>query len=201
MESIIGIRFDTALTEEKIALCSELSARLFADLTGKGRVFGQILYPYADTLSLSGRPGTQSTRIFGTHMLLRNIPPEAVASSLESLAVGFPEGIPPIASMSFSLTEGSARAGDIAAFLDTPDELPSVGDFGAMLSGYVRHWRIRECARIFASFSEMAYRASRGEAIGLQGGRLILKTAFPPEQLPPIRDIFTLKTGLCSGSR
>jgi hypothetical protein len=197
MESIIGIRFVTTLTEENIILCSELSARLLSDLTGKGCVFGQILYPYADTLSLSGNPGAKSTRIFGTHLLLRNISPEAVAASLDSLAGGMAEEIPPMESIAFPLTEGSARAGDIAAFLDTPDELPSVGDFGGMLSGYVRHWRIRECARIFASFSEMAYRAGRGGAIGLQGGRLILKSSFPPEQLPAIRDIFTLKTGLC----
>ena len=90
---------------------------------------------------------------------------------------------------------------DAAEFLDAGAEcaLPSVGSFSEMLSGFVPHWRIRECARIFASFSEMSYRRAKGEIVGLLGGRLILTPQCDcPEALSVI---FTQKTGVRSGGR
>ena len=193
MESITGIRFTAEPTAEVIKECSCLSAAYLRYLTEtRAAVYNQILYPYADTLSLSGMPGAESTRIFGTHMLLRGIgAAEAEAAAAEVL----PSEAPPREYRAFTLTDGAAKSADIAAFLREGAEsgLPSVGDFSEMLGGYVTHWRIRECARVYASFSEMAYRRAKGEIIGLCGGRLILTPECDCREA--LSSILTQKTG------
>ena len=207
MERVIGIRFRVPPEPDAVAACSELSWRFFRRLIGNRRaVFNQILFPYADALSVSGNPGTESTRVFGTHILLRNIPPEAAAGSLESSREDFtetaPESLPPYEIIEFPLTDGCVMSADIAEFLSPAEEFPSpaapdgmtqAGDFSLMLGGFLPHWRIRECARIFASFTEMAYRATHGEISGVYGGSLLLPSASPC--LPAVREIFSIKTG------
>lgn len=192
METITGVRFVCQPTAAEITRCSELSARFLTVLTGEHRVtFNQILYPYADALSLSGKPGTESTRIFGTHMLLRGIPPRLIESVLNEL---LPEDDLRYTVTPFAMYDGAAKASDVAAFLRCESTLPGAGEFGNMLSGYVTHWRIRECARVYASFSEMAYRRAKGAISGLLGGRLILSGECDCREA--VAAIFTQKTGV-----
>ena len=198
MERILGIRFIAEPTAENISRCSAYSARFFSVLVKDQQItYNQILYPYADALSLSGRTGTESTRVFGTHILLRNVDSSrasaVLAECLPSEARWELEELP--------VSDGAAMSQDIAAFLQTSAdcELPFVGEFSAMLGGFVTHWRIRECARVFASFTEMSYRRAKGELIGLHGGRLLLTPECDcPEALA---GIFTQKTGAGSGGR
>ena len=194
MESVIGIRLVIPPTEEGTTFCSGLTAKVLRVLIAEKNVlYQQILYPYADALSLSGRRGTESTGIFGTHTLLRNIDGAAVEEAIAR--VRETEGCltPPCEITSFTLTDGSVKSSDVAAFLRcNAGTLAGAGDFSAMLSGYLPHWRIRECARVFASFSEMAYRAAGGCVCGLLGGRLILTRDASPTEAA---SIFTLKTG------
>ena len=192
-EDVIGIRFTAEPTAENIAHCSELSAAFFAALVERHCVtYHQILYPYADALSLSGRPDTRSTRIFGTHMLLRRIDRAQAESVMKEC---FPNGGTQYEITEIPLYEGAAMSAEIAQFLRVQKEclLPSAGEFADMLGGYVAHWRIRESARVFASFSEMAYRRAKGEICGLYGGRLILTPACDCAEA--IQKIFTRKTG------
>lgn len=197
-ERITGLRFSVPPTEENIAICSALSANLLKALVERHHVaYNQLLYPYADALSLSGAPGTQSTRIFGTHLLLRNIPNELLNAVMQQCFTdeNAPNTPPEQEIVEFSLTEGAAKSSDVVGFLREGETcpLPSAGDFGGMLGGYLPHWRIRECARYFASFSEMSYRRAKGEIVGLYGGRLILtRQCDCPEA---IAAIFAQKTG------
>lgn len=195
MEQIIGIRLIAEPTGEQTARCSEISSLIMKTLMAKHKItYNQILYPYADALSLSGKPGTESTRVFGTHMLLRNVPEEWLTEALAECACDIPCEL-----MQFPLTEGAAMSDDIQAFLQSGEaagseaNLPQVGEFGRMLSGYVPHWRIRECSRVFASFCEMAYRRAHGKIAGLSGGSLLL---FPFSDPSVVGAIFTEKTGL-----
>lgn len=194
MESITGIRFIVRPETENIKKCAELSAAFFRALVNERQLpYNRILYPYADALSLSGRPGTESTRIFGTHILLRGVTAELAQSVTESC---LPPDAPAREYREFPMYDGAAMSSDLAQFLQTPAEsaLPSVGSFAQMLGGYVTHWRIRECARVFASFSEMAYRRAKGEIAGLQGGSLILTPSCDCRQ--DLLHILTQKTGL-----
>ena len=193
MEKITGIRFITEPTPENISLCSEYSIRFFSGLMKEhGVIFNQILYPYADALSLSGKPGTESTWVFGTHILIRNVEGGAASSILEEIKpcqAGWElEELPVI--------DGEAMSRDIAEFLGADEEcqLPAVGEFSRMLGGFVPHWRVREAARLFASFTEMSYRRSKGELVGLLGGRLILTPECDCSEA--LSSIFTQKTGV-----
>ena len=196
METVTAIRFIVEPTAESISLCSELSAGFFTALVRNHPVtFNQILYPYADALSRSGRPGTERTRVFGTHILLRHVELPLVSAAM---AESLPTGAPQWELVELPVCEGAVMSSDAAEFLRTQAEcsLPSAGNFADMLSGYVPHWRIRECARVFASFSEMSYRRAKGEIIGLLGGRLVLT---PQCECPDaIAAIFTQKTGVKS---
>ena len=196
MEAVTGIRFTVEPTAESISRCSELSGCFLSALVRNHPVtFNQILYPYADALSLSGRPGTESTRIFGTHLLLHNV--ECAAALAESLPCGGPDW----ELVELPVCDGAVMSSDVAEFLRAGAEcsLPSVGNFPEMLGGFVSHWRIRECARLFASFSEMSYRRAGGEIVGLLGGRLILTPQCDCQEV--LSAIFTQKTGVRSGGR
>ena len=197
-ESITGLRFIAEPTQENVAQCSEQSARLLRTLVERHNItYNQILYPYADALSLSGVAGTQSTRIFGTHILLRNVPKELIDNVMHECFTEEKSQIPVFHReiVEFPLTDGMVKSSDIAEFLGVKQELPLpwAGEFAGMLGGWLPHWRIRECARYFASFSEMSYRRAKGEIVGLYGGRLILT----PECNCPddLAAIFTQKTG------
>ena len=197
MEEIIGLRLIAAPTEDNLSFCSRLSAKVMSELVKRRNVlFNQILFPYADALSLSGKPGTQSTRIFGTHMLLRNVTRKLVEEVIQNCFTE--EGLilpPEYEIVEFNLTDGAAKAADLAGFLNKGEEcsLPGAGNFAGMMSGYLPHWRIRERARVFASFSEMAYRIARGEISGLYGGRLILTPQC--RCWDAIESVFVQKTG------
>ena len=192
MESIIGIRFIVQPTPENIVGCSECSAGFFSRLVKEHRVtFNRILYPYGDALSLSGKPGTESTRVFGTHILLRNVTCSLASTALtECLPAGARWEL-----VEFPLTDGAVLSRDVAEFLSAGGEcrLPAAGEFSLMFGGYVAHWRIRECARVFASFTEMSYRRAKGELVGLLGGRLILTEECDCAEA--LSAIFTQKTG------
>ena len=198
-ERMTGLRFAVQPTRENIAQCSELSAKLLRELVERHKItYNQILYPYADALSLSGAAGTQSTRIFGTHILLRNVPDEIIENvnpkNLTDDNVQNP--LPEYETETLPLTEGAVKSTDIAKFLTEgkQPEFPSAGDFAKLLSGWLPHWRIRECSRIFASFSEMAYRRAKGQVIGLYGGKLILTPECDCQEA--LGAIFTQKTGV-----
>ena len=94
-ERMTGLRFAVQPTRENIAQCSELSAKLLRELVERHKItYNQILYPYADALLLSGAAGTQSTRIFGTHILLRNVPDEIIenVNPKGTITLSSPEG-------------------------------------------------------------------------------------------------------------
>ena len=93
----------------------------------------------------------------------------------------------------FSLTEGSVAAEEINDFLKDENQLTTVGDYGITLSGFVPHWRIREASKTFGSFSEMAYRRSKGAVCGLSGGKLVLKSGC--DCVEDLTEIFFQKTG------
>lgn len=205
MENIIGIKFNIEVTPQNIAVCSEISAACCRCLMQDYPVtYSQILYPYADALSLSGRKGTEGTRIFGTHAIFRGIDAETLSKAVElgirsaaekfeldeaELSEGFPAEL-----TEFKLTDGSVSAGQLHEFLRAERvEFAAVGDFGKMLSGFMPHWKIREAARVFASFSEMSYRKSGGKVYGLAGGRLAVSKEF--DNIAVLEDIFRQKTG------
>ena len=196
-DRIIGIRFTAPPTQENVIRCSELSAAFLNALVKRCNItYNQILYPYADALSLSGAEGTESTRIFGTHILLRNIQDEAIETVMQQCFTAENQPVTDkYEALDLPLTDSAAKSSDIAEFLSAGEEfgLPWVGDFTGMLAGWLPHWRIRESARNFASFSEMAYRRSGRQVIGLYGGKLILTPQCDcPEALS---EIFTQKTG------
>lgn len=205
MENIIGIKFNIACTPQNIAVCSEISAECCRCLMQNYPVtYSQILYPYADALSLSGRKGTEGTRIFGTHAIFRcinaNALSEAVGFGVKSAAEKFAleqaevKEKFPTEFTEFSLTDGSVSAGQLHEFLHADgEEFAAVGDFGRMLSGFMTHWRIREAARVFASFSEMSYRQSGGRVYGLAGGKLAVSREC--EDIAALEEIFRQKTG------
>ncbi|MDD6396180.1 MAG: hypothetical protein PUB37_08410 [Firmicutes bacterium] len=205
MKKIIGIKFNIACTPQNIAVCSEISAECCRCLMQNYPVtYSQILYPYADALSLSGRKGTEGTRIFGTHAIFRGVDidvmNEAVGFGVKSAAEKFaldPAEVKekfPAEFTEFSLTDGSVPAVQLHEFLYAEGgEFAAVGDFGRMLSGFMPHWRIREAARVFASFSEMSYRKSGGRVFGLAGGKLAVSREC--ENIAALEDIFRQKTG------
>ncbi len=183
-------------SERAIQRCSELSAVFFSALVQRHNItYNQILYPYADALSLCGNPGTMSTRIFGTHILLRGVEVQVITNVMEEIlsSGGLGNSALSYDVVEFRLYDGAALACDMAEFLCGEEGLRSVGDFGGMLGGFVAHWRIRECARVFASFSEMAYRRAKGAVCGLYGGRLVLSSECDCAEA--LSEIFTQKTG------
>lgn len=205
MEKVIGMKFNIEYTPQNIALCSAISAGCCRCLMQNYPVtYSQILYPYADALSLSGKKGAEGTQIFGTHAIFRGIDSDALKNSVkcgiksvngkfeldeaeieEKFTVEFIE---------FNLIDGNVTATHIREFLKSEcSEIVTVGDFGAMLSGFTTHWRIREAARIFASFAEMAYRKSGGIVCGLVGGKLVLDGKC--DCMNELEDIFFQKTG------
>lgn len=205
MENIIGIKFNVASTPQNIAVCSEISAECCRCLMQNYPVtYSQILYPYADALSLSGKKGTEGTRIFGTHAIFNGIHTDALANAVEfgiksaaekfgldesELKEKFPTEI-----TEFTLTDGSVPAGQLHEFLLAENSgFAAVGDFGKMLSGFMPHWKIREAARVFASFSEMSYRKSGGRVYGLAGGKLAVSEECT--DIAALEDIFHQKTG------
>ena len=193
MESIIGIKFDTESACDRIKCCSELSAFFFTQLVKNHKVtYSQILYPYADALSISGNPGAKSTRIFGTHILLRGVDPTVIKSVLDAI-METDACERSYELVEFRIYDGAVMAVDIAEFLNVTSSLPGVGEFSAMMGGFVPHWHIRECARVFASFSEMAYRRAKGAICGLEGGRLIVSDECDCAEA--LCEIFTQKTG------
>lgn len=202
MERIIGIKFGSGefvYDEQHIEICSVISRSVFQYLIDNCPVtFNQILYPYADMLSLSYQRGTESTKIFGTHMILRGIEEDFVASALfHGLeAVTDNDWQPDVTVHHFWLNDGCAAAEEIAAFLECGCDVPTVGDFAKMLSGFVAHWRIREAAKVFASFSEMSYRVSKGAVCGLAGGRLALRWDIEPHIIEKLNNICFQKTGI-----
>lgn len=199
MERITGLRITAAASPEQIRVSGELSRKIMERLIKQySFTYNQILYPYADALSLSGAEGTESTRIFGTHMLLRNVAPEEIKDVMQQCFTEEKSQMQPIDSeiVTFSLTEGAVSSTEIAGFLSEEKaiDLMWVGDFSKMLSGWLPHWRIRECARVYASFSEMSYRRAKGEIVGLYGGRLILTDRCDCREA--LSEIFTQKTGV-----
>ncbi len=208
MESIIGIKFGrngSAYTEHNIAACSLVSRGMFKFMIDKRpTTFSQILYPYADMLSLCGESGTESTQIFGTHMILHNIGNDIVAAALEygmdfavqnGLASDTAGDILPLQIIGFTPSDGYVAAEDIAEFLQCGCDAQTVGNFSEMLSGFIPHWRIREAAKVFASFSEMSYRVSKGLICGLSGGKLALYGETDAQTLNEIKKICFRKTG------
>ncbi|MBQ1441646.1 MAG: hypothetical protein IIZ08_06990 [Clostridia bacterium] len=193
MERITGIRYITEPAAEEIKRRSEYSAEFLNALIKRGQItYNQILYPYADALSLSGGEGTESTRIFGTHILLRNVEESAAC---EAMGEAMRERGAEYELTEFTMYEGAVMAADVREFLKKGSDkaLNCAGDFGELLTGYARHWRIRECARIYASFCEMAYRRTKGGIAGLCGGKLIILTG--EEGLREAAEIYVQKTG------
>lgn len=202
MEEIIGIKLggnDFEYTEHNIYMCSSISRYMLKYIIDNYPLtFNQILYPYADMLSLSGKVGTESTQIFGTHIILRNVCGDIVSSLLEycvKSAIDMTNGVIQPGTVQFSLSEGCVAAEDIAEFLKCECSVQTVGDFGKMLNGFVPHWRIREAAKAFASFSEMSYRISNGAVCGLSGGRLALRDSFNMCRVDEIKKVCFQKTG------
>ena len=209
-ETIIGIQWGggahNEYSESEVALCSFASWRMLHCLMDFPVTYSQVLFPYADALSLSEKKGTESTRVFGTHLLLRNVSEEAVEKMLDSgreflselcydSETDFPQRLAPQVT-AFSLNEGSVCADDLAAFLQGEcGEWQTVGDFSKMLSGFVPHWRIREAARVYASFTEIAYRQSRGAIAGLCGGRAVLRDGCGDALKDELEKLFYQKTG------
>lgn len=201
MEKLLGLRFggrDLLYDEARISACSLASRVALRHLVDNYPVtFGQVVFPYADMLSLSGKTGTESTQIFGTHLILRGVEEEFVAAALsEGLAAAAESGWQPdVVVHHFYTMDGCAAAEEIAAFLACHCEGQTVGDFAGMLGGFVPHWRIREAAKAFASFSEMAYRITKGGVCGLAGGTLALRGGLFPECVEKVRDVCFQKTG------
>lgn len=200
MEKILGLRFggsDFGYNEQNIKICSAVSQNMLQYLIDNYPVtFNQILYPYADMLSLSCKNGSESTQIFGTHLILRGVEEEFVAEvlfhGLQSAAEH--EWQPDVIVHHFGTVDGCAAAEEIAAFLQCDCTVLTVGDFAQMLGGFVPHWRIREAAKAFASFSEMSYRVSKGAICGLAGGRLALREDIEPIVTEKLRSICYQKT-------
>ncbi len=205
MESIIGIKFNISHTPQNIKVCSEISAECCSYLMRNCPItYSQILYPYADALSLSGKKGAEGTRIFGTHAIFHGIHADELNVAVEFgikfvsekleidedvLAASFSAEI-----TEFMLTDSSVSAEQLHEFLHTESgELTLVGDFGKMMSGFMPHWRIREAARVFASFSEMSYRKSGCKVYGLAGGKLVVDNECA--NIAALEDIFHQKTG------
>lgn len=210
-ETVIGIRWGNGCPcrEVDVALCSHASWQLLRGLTRLYPVtYSQILFPYADALSLSDRKGTESTRIFGTHLLLRGIG-EETGKALLAEGRAFLEGTGYAAQSGLSrrlapqltelpLTDGRVCADDVAVFLAAEcGGLYAVGNFADMLSGFVPHWRIREAARMYASFTEIAFRQTGGALSGLCGGRVVLRGSGADRDalLPLLRETYFQKTG------
>ena len=204
MENIIGIKFRTECISRNVPLCSLASVECFRCLMRDYPVtYSQILYPYADALSLSNVKGTEGTRLFGTHALFHGIEPEVlkcaaeygIKSATEQLQLNSGDITDDffVDIVEFELIDGNVAAGDIREFLKCPSDMVTAGDFGAMLSGFMPHWKLREAARVFASFVEMAYRKSGGAACGLLGGKLAINGDCGC--LDEINDIFYQKTG------
>lgn len=204
MENIIGIKFNVKCTPQNIEICSEISVCCCRCLMQDYPVtYSQILYPYADALSLSNKKGTEGTRIFGTHMIFRGVDREILESAIEfgvryaadkfnienELKENFISEF-----VQFDLIDGNAAASEIHQFLSLEScETVTVGNFGLMLSGFLPHWRIRESSRIFASFAEMSYRKSNGKVCGLAGGSLALSEEC--DCMDELINIFHQKTG------
>lgn len=208
MERITGICLsggETACSREGLAACSVVARGMLRYLVESCAVtYAQVLFPYADALSLSGAKGTESTRLFGTHLLLRNVNGEHIRAAFQAgMAFAASEGFAPeragirrCEGTAFPLIEGCAAAENIAAFLRCECDAPTVGNFAAMMGGFVPHWRVREAAKEFASFSEMAWRVSKGGVCGLAGGRLVLRGDGQDETAEKLRDICFRKTGV-----
>lgn len=202
MEQILGVRFgghDFVYDEQQIAACSLISCGVLRYLVDNYPVtLNQILFPYADMLSLSGKNGSESTQIFGTHMILRGVEEDFVAAALfDGLSSAAEhDRQPDVIVHHFSTVGGCAAAEEIAAFLKCDGIVPTVGDFAQMLGGFVSHWRIREAAKAFASFSEMSYRVSKGAIVGLAGGRLTLRENVAPTVMGKLQSICYQKTGV-----
>lgn len=200
MERLLGLRFgggDLVYDGEHIAICSLASRVMLWHLMDNCPVtFSQLLYPYADALSLSGKNGTESTQIFGTHLILRGVEEVSVAAALaDGLAAAAERGWEPdVIVHHFYMADGCAAAAEIAAFLACRCEGETVGDFGGMLGGFVPHWRIREAAKVFASFSEMTYRLTKGGVYGLAGGKLLLHDGLPTACIEKVRTVCFQKT-------
>lgn len=198
----MGLRWgglDFVYDEQHITTCSLISRGVFRYLIDNYPVtLNQILFPYADMLSLSGNRGSESTQIFGTHLILRGVEEafvaEALFHGLQSVAEH--EWQPDVIVHHFGRVDGCVAAEEMAAFLQCNSTVPTVGDFAKMLGGFVPDWGIREAAKAFASFSEMSYRVSKGAICGLAGGCLALREDIDPTVTQKLRDICYQKTGV-----
>ena len=204
MENLLGLRFfgaDVVYDGQKIEICSLASRVALRYLADHYPVtLNQMVFPYADRLSLSGKPGSESTQLFGTHLILRNVAEEAVAEALSeglsATAAANGDWQPDVVVHHFGMSDGCAAAEEIAAFLECSCDGTTVGDFAGMLGGFLPHWRIREAAKEFASFSEMAYRVTKGGVYGLAGGALLLHDGLASDVIDRVRDVCWQKTGV-----
>lgn len=166
---LVGLRFEG---EVPVSLCSEYMKRIFAALVREENItFDRMLFPYADTLLISGGSGTDM--FFGTHAILYGVEPRALARAVFSGCAAGP-GEDMLSRLSPRAENIGCTRGEIAGFLDLSglreENCEYIGDFASLLGAEVRPWDIRETSRKLCSFCEQAARTGGVKLRGLHGG-------------------------------
>lgn len=182
-QNIIGLRLEGGSAGE----CSESARRILSSLSVNGVTYNQMLFPYADSLTLSGGvPG-----MFGSHILLWDVDPRLLARcTVRSCGDA----------VSARAREYRCSARELAGFFEErpcspPQGYMLAGRFSDMLAGAVSPWAIRGRARVMCSFAEHTARLKGARVGGFCGDRLAV-SGVPESE---IINIFESKTGsICS---
>ena len=188
-ENITAISFAAAAAPEE---CSAAMKALLTRLFESGTVtYDQFLFPYADSLLLSGGCA-EPPHFFGSHSLLWQVEPERLLNCEAEL---FPDkpGI-------FKLQNLELSAQSIKNFFaDGEAENENyilAGGFSELISGSLRPWAIREHSRHFCSFAEHISRLEGYTLCGLAGGCIALSAKGIKENYETeLAEIYSAKTG------
>lgn len=163
---------------EELKKCAWLQREMFLFLMKDSPVtYAQILFPYADERSVFTARELEEKPLFGTHAVFCGVEREMLAfasdAARKAFFDAFSEEAPTVEIKTISREKSS-----VERFLGRKVMKGALnsGFFAAAIPSQCEHWQIRDAARRFASFVDIAESKSKGAAVGMLGGRLIMET-------------------------
>lgn len=176
---------------DQLRLCALFQRRLFELLvTEHNLMWDEILFPCADSRSVTVAEKLNENAVFGTHAIISNADKDIIAAAAEKAAVLTECSIPYKISELKSEPEAIKKALRISA--KGFEEYTAAGDFSSVSGGCDENWKIRDNARKFLSFVETAGDRTGKSFVGILGGKAVFEHRADIEI---ISKIYESKTG------
>lgn len=176
---------------DELRSCALFQRKLFEILTAEyGLLWNEILFPCADSRSVTVAQKLNEPSVFGTHAVI-SASEELLGRAAQSAALltgcTVPYSIKPLKNKPDALQRA------LRASAKGFENLLVCGNFGEIVGGCDENFKVRDSARKFLSFAETANDKIGRSLVGILGGKAVFDTSA--ENAEKIAKIYEAKTG------